>query len=502
MTALSGNTVLSAGLILPEHDGLFYGGAWHAPVLGKYADVLSPATGERLGQAAIATTEDADLAIKAACEGFAVWRAVAPLERARILREIAAKIRGHSAELAMLDAADGGNPVAEMSTDALTAARMLEFFAGLVTEMKGESIPMGPESVNFSVREPRGVVARIVAFNHPFMFSCGKIAAPLAAGNSVIIKPPEQAPLSGLRLAELIGDLLPAGVLTVLTGGKEVGTALSASPKVAMVTLIGSVPTGRAVMRSAADTLKPVLLELGGKNALIAFNDASPDDVAASAVKGMNFTWCGQSCGSMSRVFLHESIHDAVVERIKSLVAYYQPGIPTNPATTMGAIVSQTQYARVLSYIQAGIDEGATLVTGGKRPVSPALSKGYFIEPTVFSNVRQSMKIASEEIFGPVMSILKWTDEKQMLEDVNSVEYGLTCSIFTNDINKAHRTASEVQAGYVWINKVSTHFLGAPFGGYKQSGLGREECIGELISCTQEKNVHINFGKIDTTFKH
>jgi betaine-aldehyde dehydrogenase len=345
--------------------------------------------------------------------------------------------------------------------------------------MKGASIPMGPKAVNFSVRQPMGVVARIVPFNHPFMFSAGKSAAPLAAGNSVIVKPPEQAPLSSLRLAELIGHLLPPGVFNVLPGGRDVGSALVAHPGVAMVALIGSVPTGRAVMRSAAAGIKSTLLELG------------VEKVAAAIVAGMNFTWCGQSCGSTSRAFVHDSIYERVIERVVHEVAAFKPGMPTEPSTTMGAIVSKAQFERVLSYIETGKREGARLVHGGGRPSAPQLSRGWFIEPTIFADVTADMTIAREEIFGPVLSILRWSDEDAMLAAVNGTEFGLTCSIWTNDLNRAHGTAMRVEAGYVWINHVGQHFLGAPFGGFKQSGMGREECLEELLSFTQEKNIYL-----------
>ena len=293
-------------LILPTRTGLYYGGCWHEALGGRRLDVFSPATGKVLCNIADADPADVDAAVLAARAGFEVWRKVAPLERAKLLRAMAEVLRRNGPELAMLDAEDGGNPVTEMQGDVMIAAAQMEFFAGLVTEMKGSSIPMGTDTVNFSVRQPRGVVARIIPFNHPFMFCAGKSAAPLAAGNAVIIKPPEQAPLSALRLAELIGGLLPPGVFNVIPGGGKVGAALASHPKVDMVALIGSVPTGRAVMKAAADTIKPVLLELGGKNALIAFADADPDEVASAVVAGMNFTWCGQSCGSTSRAFLHE----------------------------------------------------------------------------------------------------------------------------------------------------------------------------------------------------
>jgi betaine-aldehyde dehydrogenase len=481
----------AASVVLPSHDGLYYGGAWHEPRSGRKVPSLSPATGEVLGHASDASQEDAQAAIQAAQSGYETWRDVAPLERARIMREVATVIRAHAGELAMLDSADGGNPVSEMTSDALAGARAWDFFAGLVTEMKGDSIPMGPNAVNFTVREPRGVVARIVAFNHPLMFSAVKAAAPIAAGNAVIMKPPEQAPLSTLRLAELLHGMLPAGVFNVLTGGREVGAALATDPGVAMATLIGSVPTGRAVMQAAAATLKPVLLELGGKNALIAFSDADPDEVAAAVVAGMNFTWCGQSCGSTSRAFLHASIHDAVLERVRTRIARFRPGIPTDPATTMGAIISKAQFDRVVKYIEIGKQDGARLVCGGAPPNDPALARGFFIEPTVFADVTPAMRIAKEEIFGPVLSVLRWDDWDSMLNSVNAVEYGLTCAIWTRDLSLAHRTAARVQAGFIWINEVSKHFLGTPFGGYKQSGLGREECLGELLAFTQEKNIHI-----------
>jgi betaine-aldehyde dehydrogenase len=451
-------------LVLPSHRDAYYGGAWHKPVEGRYVEGISPGTGETLGKVMDGTAADAQAAIAAAKQAFKAWRRVLPLDRAKLLRKIADVLRANADELAMIDAADCGNPYTEMKNDALVAAAQLDFFAGLVTEMKGASIPMGPDAVNFSVREPYGVVGRIIPFNHPFMFAAGKSAAPLAAGNTVVIKPPEQAPLSSLRLAELIEGILPPGVWNLVPGGKEVGRALASHPDVASIALIGSVPTGRAVMRAAADTLKPVVLELGGKNALI---------------------------GSTSRAFIHESIYDAVVEGLKQHAKKFKPGVPTDPATTMGAIVSKGQFDRIMSFIEGAKQEGATLICGGGRPADPRLAKGFFIEPTIFA-VTEKNRIAREEIFGPVLSVLKWKDEDEMLKSVNSVEYGLTCSIWTNDLKTAHRTAVEVQAGFVWVNEVSRHFLGTPFGGYKQSGIGREEGIGELLTFTQEKNIHIN----------
>jgi betaine-aldehyde dehydrogenase len=490
-TVISPKTVTAEAMALPKNRSAYYGGAWHEPKSGRYVDTLNPGTGLTLGKVADSGAEDIDAAVAAAKAAFKEWRRVLPLERGKVLRRIAQVLRENAEDLALIDAADCGNPVREMVSDAMVAAAQMEFFAGLVTEMKGASIPMGPEVVNFSVREPLGVVGRIIPFNHPFMFCAGKSAAPLAAGNTVVVKPPEQAPLSSLRLAELIGGLLPPGVFNVVPGAREAGQRLASHPDVAMIALIGSVPTGRAVMKAASDTVKRTMLELGGKNALIAFADADPDDVAGAVIGGMNFTWCGQSCGSTSRAFLHEAIHDAVLDRIKKRIGDFKPGIPTDPATTMGAIISKAQFDRVMRYIATAKKEGARVIAGGGPPADPALANGLYIEPTVFADVNMAMTIAREEIFGPVLGVFKWRDEASMLAEVNQVEYGLTASIWTNDINRAHRAAMAVEAGFVWINEVGKHFLGAPFGGFKQSGLGREECFEEMLSFTQEKNIHL-----------
>jgi betaine-aldehyde dehydrogenase len=476
---------------LPQHRGAWYGGAWHDASSRRSVETWNPSTGESLGSVAVCGAGDIDAAVAAAQAGFAQWRALPALERARTLRRIADVVRRHAEELALIDAANCGNPVREMTSDAMVAAAQLDFFAGLVTEMKGASIPMGPDALNFSVREPLGVVARIVPFNHPFMFAAGKSAAPLAAGNAVVVKPPDQAPLSALRLAELIGELLPPGVFNVVPGDRDAGAALARHRDVAMVAIIGSVAAGRAVMRAASDTVKPLLLELGGKNALIAYPDADPAEVAAAVVAGMNFTWCGQSCGSTSRAFVHDAIYERVLEEIATRVRAFRPGIATEPETTMGAIVSEAQLQRVLGYIETGRQEGARLLCGGVRPGDSRLAQGFFVEPTVFADVAATMKIAREEIFGPVLCVLRWSDEARMLGEVNAVEYGLTCSIWTNDLSTAHRAAATVRVGYVWINEVGRHFLGAPFGGVKQSGFGREECLEELLRFTQEKNIHV-----------
>lgn len=477
--------------LLPTHRDLFYGGRWHPATSGRYLDLIDPATGEALGQVAEAGAADVDAAVTAATVAAPAWRALPPLRRALLLRELAQRIRANADLLATLDALNNGNPISEARGDTAHAAGLLDFFAGLVTETKGSSFPGGADVVNFTVREPYGVIAKIVAYNHPLLFAIGKAAAALATGNAVVVKPPEQAPLSVLRLAEIIGDVLPPGVLNFVPGGREAGAALAGHPQVGKVFLVGSVPAGRAVLAAAAATIKPAGLELGGKNALIAFPDSDPDKVAQAITDGMNLTWCGQSCGSTSRAFVHEALYDTVVERVKARFEAIVPGPPLDPATRMGALISQAQLDKVLAYIRIGQEEGARLVCGGRRPDDPALAGGFFVLPTLFADVTMKMRIAREEIFGPVLSMLRWTDEATMINEVNVVEYGLTSAVWTNDLSTAHRVAGQVQSGYVWINHVAQHIPGAPFGGYKQSGMERDGGIGELMSTTQEKFIHI-----------
>ena len=475
---------------LPGKRDLYYGGGWHKPA-GGYVDTVNPGTGGNLGPCAEANAEDVDAATRAAHRAFQTWRATKPMARADVLRRIARVLRENAEELAFLDAVNCGSPVRAMIRDVGAAAAQLEFFAGLVTEIKGETQALEPNSFNITFREPRGVCARIVAYNHPLMFTAAKIAAPLAAGNTVIMKPPPQAPLSSYRLMALLDGVAPHGVINMLTGGVPCGEALVNHADIPMVTLIGSAPTGRAIATQAGKQLKSVLLELGGKNALIAYPDADSARVIAGAIKGMNFARCGQSCGSTSRLFVHESLQEQVVEGVLQGIQQYQPGIPTDHATSMGAMVSKAQFAKTMSYIDLGKKEGARIAAGGKAPDDALLTRGFYVEPTVFVDVKAGMQIARDEIFGPVLSVIKWSDEETLFDEVNAVEYGLTGAVFTASLATAHRAAQRIQSGTVWINNTADHFLGSPFGGYKQSGLGREECLDELLAFTQIKNVHV-----------
>lgn len=477
---------------LPKHRDLFIGGAWLPADNGERRQVTSPSTSEPLGDVAEGNDTDVDKAVKAAKLAFRTWRSVPTLERASIMRRAAALLREHASELAYIDAIDGGNPIKAMLSDVEMAASNIEYFAALATELKGSTIPVSADVFAYTVREPLGVIARIGAFNHPFLFTALKAACPLIAGNTAVVKPPEQTPLSSLRVAEIWSDLLPSGVFNIVTGGRAAGAALATHPDVAKVGVIGSVQAGRAVMRAASDTVKHLSLELGGKNALIVFPDADLDVAASGIVKGMNFRWTtGQSCNSTSRVFVHDSVYDRLLPLLVDRIEQIKIGLPTDPATEMGCLSSQDQFDRVQKYIEIGVSEGATLHYGGRRIETDGLANGFFIEPTIFTNVQTSMRIMREEIFGPVVALTRWSDEDAMFCDVNALEYGLTGSIWTRDISVALRAASRVEAGYLWINDASVHHLGIPFGGYKQSGISREESIDELYACTQLKSVTV-----------
>ena len=478
---------------LPRHRALYYGGGWHESEAGRTIAVIAPATGDALGTAVDATADDVECAVAAARKAFLAWRDVPAQERAKAIRAAAAILLANAEELAWLEALDTGNPFQAMRYDVDISVAYMEYFAGLVTEIKGDTIPIGPGTLNYTLREPLGVVGRIGAFNHPLLFTAGKCGAPLATGNALVVKPAGETPLSSLRIAELWHDVFPPGVFNVVTGGRDAGVALVAHPKVAKIGFIGSVAAGRAVMGGAATTLKALTLELGGKNALIACADAKPAEVADGVVRGMNFRYVtGQSCNSTSRVYLHDVIYDKTLPEIVDRVAKIKVGLPTERDTEMSCLTSQAQYDKTMSYIKLGLEGGARLAYGGRRPSDPKLAKGFFVEPTVFADVTDDMRIAREEIFGPVVSVLRWSDENEVLARVNALDVGLTASIWTHDLDRAHRLASRVEAGYVWVNGASTHHVGVPFGGVKQSGIGREESIEELLACTQIKNVNVS----------
>jgi len=463
---------------------------------GKWLDSVNPATEELIGRVPAGTKADVERAYQAAAAAQPAWAALTPAARGAYLLKVATAMRERADEILRVEVIDTGNTITKMKGDVQSAAKALEWFAGLGTELKGESIPASADHMHITIREPYGVVGRIVPFNHPIKFAAAAIAGPLMAGNTVIVKPPEQSPLSASILGEICRDLLPPGVVNIVTGnGMPVGDAIVRHPKIKRIAFTGSVPTGMAIQRAAAEVcVKNITLELGGKNPLIVFPDMDPAKIADVAIGAMNFAWSGQSCGSASRLLVHESLYDEVLRLVVEKAAALRVGDPLDGNSQMGPLNSKKHYDRVCEMIQMGKDEKARLMTGGGRPEGRAFEKGYWLQPTVFADVTPQMTIGREEIFGPVLSVFKWKDEKEVIELANSTEYGLTASIWTNDIKTAMRVAKAVQSGYIWINGASGHFNGTPFGGFKNSGLGREEGLDELLSYTEVKAIHIRMG--------
>jgi betaine-aldehyde dehydrogenase len=471
------------------------GGELRAARRRRTIDAANPATGAVLARIPRCDAEDVDDAVRAARSAQPGWRATSPVDRAALVNRLAEIVLGHAEELALLDVRDNGSPIREMRRDVDAGAGALRYFAGLALQLRGETIPGEADRLDYTLREPFGVVGRIIPFNHPFMFAAGKIAAPLIAGNTVVLKPSEHTSLSALRLGELAAELLPPGVLNVVTGlGDEAGDALVAHPEVRRLAFTGSAQIGRAIQqRAATHVVKAVTLELGGKNPIVVLPDADLDAAVEGALRGMNFTWQGQSCGSTSRLLVHRSLHAELVRRLAARMDALRAGQPEDEATETGAIVHRSQYEKVLSYVELGRAGGARLVVGGGASADPALAGGLFVRPTLFDDVLPASRLAQEEIFGPVLAVIPFDTYDQALEIANSVAYGLSASVFTRDLRSAHRFARDIRAGYVWVNDASRHFPGTPFGGVKESGVGREEDFEELMSYTQTKNVNVRF---------
>lgn len=475
-------------------DRLMYIGGQFVPGSdGQWIDSVNPGTEEVHGRVPVGTVADVNRAVEAAEVAQPGWAALSVWERRDLLRKLGAAMRARAAEILPLEAADTGNTISSLARDVEVAANYLDYFSGLGTEIKGDSVPASKDGMHFSVREPYGVVARIVPFNHPFLFAAAHLAAPLMAGNAVIVKTPETSPLSGTLMGEICRDVLPPGVVNIVHGpGLPTGDALVRHPKIWRIGFTGSVPTGLAIQRSAAEVaVKHVSLELGGKNAMIVCADADPATVAGEAVRGMNFAWAGQSCGSNSRLLLHESLYDEVVARIVAQVSAIRVGDALDPASQMGPVNSAGHYRRVLSFVESARQDGAKLLTGGQRPPGADFRRGYWIQPTVYGDVSMDMRVAREEIFGPILSILKWRTQEEAIAMANATEYGLTAGVWTHDLKVAMAFVRAIESGFVYVNNTARHFVGTPFGGWKNSGLGREECLGELLSYTRNKAVHI-----------
>jgi len=459
---------------------------------GQWIESHDPATLAPVGRVPAATAGDVDRAVQAAARAQIAWKGRSVWERAGLLRSLAAAIRARGKEILELEARDTGNTLAKLQADIQIAAGYLEYFAGLGSELKGETIPATAQGLHLTLREPYGVVARIVPFNHPFMFAAAHLAAPLMAGNAVVVKTPETSPLTGSILGELCREVLPRGLVNIIHGyGNPAGDALVRHKLVRRIGFTGSVATGLAIQRAAAEaSVKHVTLELGGKNPFIVFPDADLDRVVDMAVAGMNFSWAGQSCGSTSRLLLHESVHDEIVERVAAKLSALRIGNPLSLDSEMGPVNSARQHERVLGFIASAKVDGARLVSGGGRPPGESFAKGYWIQPTLFADVQPAMRIAREEIFGPVMCALRFETEAQAIALANDSDYGLTAAVWTRDLPRALRVMRTLDAGTVWINTAGQHYVGSPFGGWKDSGLGGEECLEELFSYSQTKAIH------------
>ena len=463
---------------------------------GGTFEVFDPSTGELLATVAKATKADVSRAVAAAHGAMdsKAWGGLAPAERGRIMNRIAQAIRDRAEELATLESRDNGKPLRQARTDVQVAARYFEFFAGIADKIMGNTIPLGPGFLDFTVREPIGVSAQIVPWNYPIQIGARGVAPALAAGCAVVLKPSSEAPMTALRLGEIgLACGLPPGALNVIPGtGSEAGVALASHPDINQLTFTGSVDVGIGVAKMAADNVVPVVMELGGKSPNVVFADAD-FDLAAAGVANAIFQNAGQTCSAGSRLLIERRAHDAfvakLVERAKAMRV--GPGV-SDP--DMGPIISKKQLETVERYVGVGAGEGAKVAAGGARPTDPGLGKGYYFQPTLLDRVTPDMRVAQDEIFGPVLAMIEFDDIEQAVEIANRSQYGLVSGIWTRDINKAMSLASRIKAGQVYIN---TYGAGGgvelPFGGYKKSGYGREKGLESLASYTQVKNVCIKY---------
>jgi aldehyde dehydrogenase (NAD+) len=473
--------------VLEIRNQLFIANEWTPARSGQTFEAINPSTEEILTQVARGGPEDIDDAVAAAREAFeGPWRRVKPEERGRLLYRVARELEARINEFAELETLDTGKPLAHAHGEISGCVRYLDYYAGAADKIHGETIPLGSDYLNYTVREPLGVTAHIVPWNMPLSMVCRSLAPALAAGNTAVIKPAEQTPLTALKFAEIFLDLhFPPGVYNVVPGfGEEAGKALAEHPGIGSITFTGSVETGRNILHSAAQHVKPVVLELGGKSPQIIFADTDLDLAASEVAKGI-YSNTGQYCDAGSRLLVDEGVREPLLEKIIQHSRQIELGEGMNNPD-MGPLVSAEHLERVLGYIDIGRQEGANMLIGGR---AEEFERGYFVSPTVFDEVESKMRIAQEEIFGPVLSVLPFSGDEEAARIANDSSYGLAAGIFTQNIDRAMRFASEVQAGYVMINEYFTGGMGSPFGGYKQSGIGREKGLVALDNYTQVKNV-------------
>jgi len=475
----------------------FVDGAWLEDAGGAEIVSRSPATGEAIARVHAATPAVIEAALAAAERAQRAWAAWKPVERGRVLLRAAALLRERNAALAELETLDTGKPISEtLVADAASGADALEYFGGMAATLTGETIPLGGDGFAYTLREPLGVSVGIGAWNYPIQIACWKAAPALACGNAMVFKPSELTPLSALKLAEALVEAgAPPGVFSVVQGAGDVGAALVADARVAKVSLTGSVETGRRVYAAAAAGLKAATMELGGKSPLIVFDDADVEDAVGGAMLG-NFYSAGQICSNGTRVFVQDGIRERFLARLTERTQAIRLGDPLDAATQMGPLVSEAQMARVLGYVEGAVAEGARLVTGGRRWGNA----GWFVEPTVFADVTDGMTVAREEVFGPVMSVLGFAEEDEVVARANASPFGLAAGVFTRDLGRAHRVVGRLQAGTCWINGYNLTPVEMPFGGIKASGFGRENGRAAVEAWSRLKAVHVGMGPVDAPF--
>ncbi|MCW1411225.1 aldehyde dehydrogenase family protein [Rhizobium sp. 1AS11] len=490
----------TAEVILPTVglSGQLINGEWVKPVSGAMLDIINPCRSSVITTIGAAGREDVDAAVAAAKAAFPSWRRLASRSRGALLTELANRVAAHSDEIAPILAAETGNALRTQSRpEVMSAIEVLRYYGGTVAEQKGETLPLGPGLFSYTTREPLGVVAAIIPWNSPLVLAAVKIGMALGTGNTLVLKPAEDAPLAVIRVAELAADLFPNGVFNVVTGvGEVAGAALSSHPDVAKISFTGSVEVGKLVAHAAADRIARATLELGGKSPTIVYPDAATDDridgLAANIINAMRFARQGQSCTAGSRLYVHQDVFEPVLKKVVEKLAVMKIGDALDEETDIGAIINEERYSAVREFISEAVNSGAEVVTG-EVPPAAGENVGFFPKPTVLKGLTNDWRIVQEEVFGPVLVAIPWTSEDEVVEWANNTHYGLAAYIFANDLTTALNAASRIDAGWLQINRAGGQIPGMSYGGIKQSGIGSEYSIeGALEAYTARKSVTVN----------